>query len=103
MQGTEAEPYLRVVSAKPKLAPKVEKGKKKVDWRKQHQDFIATIRAAKEYQVHVAKGGNPADLPPPPPSDNSDYVQCPHCGRKFNEGVAERHIPKCKNIKSNKR
>ena len=25
-------------------------------------------------------------------------VQCPHCGRRFNENAAERHIPKCKDI-----
>ena len=25
-----------------------------------------------------------------------DRVPCPHCGRKFNNEVAERHIPKCK-------
>ncbi|OXA60064.1 serine/arginine repetitive matrix protein 1 isoform X2 [Folsomia candida] len=105
MQGTEAEPYIRIVSAKPKIAPKAAaaQGKKKVDWRKKHEDFIATIRAAKEYQAHVSKGGNPNDLPPPPPSDTSDYIKCPHCARSFSEAAAERHIPKCKNIKSNKR
>ncbi|CAG7725520.1 unnamed protein product [Allacma fusca] len=107
MQGTEAEPYLRRVSAKvpvkaPVVAPKAD-GSKKSDWRKKHEEFIKTIRAAKEYQAHVARGGNPADLPPPPPSDTSDYVQCPYCNRKFSEAAAERHIPKCKNIKSNKR
>jgi hypothetical protein len=109
MQGTEAEPYLRRVSAKaPVKAPVAAAaakgdGSKKSDWRKKHEEFIRTIRAAKEYQAHVAKGGNPADLPPPPPSDYTDYIQCPYCNRKFSEGAAERHIPKCKNIKSNKR
>lgn len=48
-------------------------------------------------------GGKASDLPPPPPLDTSDYVPCPHCGRRFNEAAADRHIPKCKNIKSNKR
>ncbi|ODN02537.1 Zinc finger C2HC domain-containing protein 1C [Orchesella cincta] len=101
MQGTEAEPYIRVVSAKAsKPAPAATA--KKVDWRKKHEDFIATIRAAKEYQAHVAAGGDPKDLPPPPPTDTSDYVQCPYCNRKFSEGAAERHIPKCKTIKCNK-
>lgn len=28
-----------------------------------------------------------------------DLVPCPHCGRTFNETSAERHIPKCKDIK----
>lgn len=41
------------------------------------------------------------NLPPPPPSMTQhydDYVQCPYCGRKYNEEVANRHIPKCKDI-----
>lgn len=62
---------------------------KKKDWKKQHEEFIAAIRAAKT--------GNA-----PPPTDNSDYITCPHCGRKFAEGAADRHIPKCANILSNK-
>jgi len=78
-------------------------GGKKSDWRKKRQEFIETLRAAKAAQRHLAAGGKLSDLPPPPPMDTSDYVQCPHCNRKFNEAAADRHIPKCKNIKSNKR
>lgn len=44
-----------------------------------------------------------ADLPPPPPSLNPDYVQCPHCGRNYAPPVAERHIPKCVNIQNKPR
>lgn len=76
---------------------------KKSDWRKKHNDFIEAIRQAKMVQQHLAKGGKVSDLPPPPPSDTSDYVPCPYCGRKFSPGVADRHIPKCKNILSNKK
>ena len=64
---------------------------KKSDWRKKHEDFINTVRAAKGI-----KGYERA------PVDTSDYVQCPHCGRKFSEGAADRHIPKCASILSNK-
>lgn len=49
-------------------------------------------------QAYVAKGGKLSDLPPPPPSENPDYVQCPHCSRRFNEAAASRHIPICQNI-----
>ena len=77
--------------------------KKKNDWRKKREEFVNALRAAKAAQRHLAAGGKISDLPPPPPSDTSDYIQCPHCNRKFNESVAERHIPKCKDIKSNKR
>jgi len=45
------------------------------------------------------KKGDP--LPPPPPSTiNPDYVQCPHCSRRFNEHAAERHVQFCKEQKS---
>ena len=76
--------------------------KPKSDWRKKHEDFIASIRAAKKVKEHLAKGGKLSDLPPPPPMDTSDYIQCNHCGRKFNAAVAERHIPICSKVKSNK-
>ncbi|XP_035205940.1 zinc finger C2HC domain-containing protein 1C-like [Stegodyphus dumicola] len=97
VKGTEAEQFVK------KGLPKAEPKPKKSDWRKQHNEFIEAIRQAKMVQQHLAKGGKVSDLPPPPPSDTSHYVPCPHCGRKFSEGVAERHIPKCKNILSNKK
>jgi hypothetical protein len=34
----------------------------------------------------------------PQGDDFDDRVPCPHCGRKFNEIAAERHIPKCSSI-----
>ena len=55
---------------------------KKNDWRKKREEFINNLRAAKEVQRHLANGGSIKDLPPPPPSDTSDYIQCPHCGRR---------------------
>lgn len=74
----------------------------KSDWRRKHEDFINTIRSAKQLQAHMAAGGNLKDFPPPPPSDTSDYIQCPHCNRKFNQAAAERHIPKCETMLHNK-
>ena len=53
-------------------------------------------------QMHLDAGGKLSDLPPPPPSDTSDYVPCPHCSRKFNKGAAERHIPRCAQMQHNK-
>lgn len=75
---------------------------KKSDWRRKHEEFIAAIRSAKEVQAYLAKGGKLSDLPPPPPSENPDYVQCPHCSRRFNESAAQRHIPKCATFQHNK-
>ncbi|CAH1247889.1 ZC2HC1A [Branchiostoma lanceolatum] len=62
-------------------------------WRQQHEDFIRSIRAAKETDVAI-KTGKPLP-PPPPPAVNPDYIQCPHCDRRFNEGAGQRHIPWC--------
>ncbi|PSN47028.1 hypothetical protein C0J52_09812 [Blattella germanica] len=96
VKGTEAEAYLR--KGKPQTVTHL----KKTNWRQKHEDFINSIRAAKEMKAHIAKGGKLSDLPPPPPSDYSDYVQCPHCGRRFNQQAAERHIPKCASYEFNK-
>ncbi|XP_037072574.1 actin cytoskeleton-regulatory complex protein pan-1-like isoform X2 [Pollicipes pollicipes] len=98
VQGTESESYLRKIKSKKpeKVAPP------KKDWRKQHEEFIRNIRAAKKAQAHLAAGGKLEDLPPPPPMDTSDYVTCPHCGRRFSEAAADRHVPKCATIASNK-
>ncbi|XP_072755450.1 uncharacterized protein [Anoplolepis gracilipes] len=99
IKGTELEPF-----AKKSLNKKQEtkKPQLKSDWRRKHEDFINTIRSAKQLQAHMAAGGNLKDFPPPPPSDTSDYIQCPHCNRKFNQAAAERHIPKCETMLHNK-
>ena len=113
VKGTEAEKYLRkgkgsVISAPKQAAATVVTTKsqgsaeKKSSWRKKHEEFIAAIREAKKVQAYLAKGGKLSDLPPPPPSENPDYIQCPHCGRRFNESAAQRHIPKCANMQHNK-
>ncbi|XP_022699844.1 salivary glue protein Sgs-3-like isoform X6 [Varroa jacobsoni] len=95
--GTEQESYIRTGAHKKDVPVK------KSNWRAKHEEFLRNIREAKKIQYYLANGGKLSDLPPPPPSENPDYVQCPHCGRKFNEGAAERHIPKCANILSNKK
>jgi len=76
---------------------------KKKNWRTKHEDFINSIRYAKEVTTKMKQGLKASDLPPPPPSKNPDYVQCPHCERRFNQKAADRHIPKCKDIKAKPR
>ena len=67
---------------------------KKKDWRQQHEQFVASIRAAREVTRSIAKGGPlPAYTPSAP---NPDYVRCPYCERRFQEDTAQRHIPFCK-------
>lgn len=70
---------------------------KKKDWRRQHEEFIRNIRAARGATNAIKSG----ELPPPPePSVNPDYIQCEYCNRRFNESAAERHINFCKEQKS---
>ncbi|XP_026839465.1 uncharacterized protein LOC6552707 isoform X2 [Drosophila erecta] len=110
IEGTEAETYNkkskgnrnRSTYSSAAQQKGLTTGVKKNNWRKKHEEFIQSIRAAKQVQLHLARGGKLSDLPPPPPSENPDYVQCPHCGRRFNEQAAERHIPKCVNMVHNK-
>uniref|UniRef100_H2S7S5 Zinc finger C2HC domain-containing protein 1A n=1 Tax=Takifugu rubripes TaxID=31033 RepID=H2S7S5_TAKRU len=83
-EGTDI-PTLKPMKPKPP--------KKQSNWRKKHDDFIATIRAAKSV-AHIIKDGGPLP-PPPPPTYDPDYIQCPCCQRRFNENAAERHIKFC--------
>ncbi|CAK9814418.1 Zinc finger C2HC domain-containing protein 1C [Anthophora quadrimaculata] len=101
VRGTDLEPFVKKGLAK-KQAEKSKKPEVKSNWRRKHEDFINAIRSAKQVQAHLAAGGKLSDLPPPPVSDNCDYIQCPHCGRKFNQAAAERHIPKCEHMLHNK-
>ena len=55
----------------------------KSNWRKKRAEFISSLRAAKKAQKFLAEGGNVRDLPPPPPSDTSDYIQCQYCQRRY--------------------
>lgn len=89
-KGTEAEAFVKR-GLHHKAVPV-----KKSTWRAKHEEFLNAVRQARLVQMHLAAGGKLSDLPPPPPSENPDYVQCPSCGRKFNETAAERHIPRCK-------
>lgn len=100
VQGTELEPFVKKGGRASSRARTP--SARRSNWRQTHNEFISTIRTAKMTQAHIAKGGKLADLPPPPPSSNPDYVQCPHCGRRFNQTAAERHIPKCATYDFNK-
>ncbi|CAF1257048.1 unnamed protein product [Rotaria magnacalcarata] len=100
LQGTEAAAYFRKGKARNEPAkPQAPKS----NWRQKHEDFIRSIRYAKQATNYEKAGGRLADLPPPPTSVNPDYVRCPHCGRSFAPAVAERHIPKCVNIQNKPR
>ncbi|XP_063255081.1 zinc finger C2HC domain-containing protein 1C isoform X6 [Prinia subflava] len=70
------------------------------NWKAKHEALIRIMSQARQAQQTLTKGRKVSDLPPLPPIENPDYVACTYCGRKFAPQVAERHIPKCKNIKN---
>mmetsp|Transcript_266 Transcript_266/g.492 ORF Transcript_266/g.492 Transcript_266/m.492 type:complete len:515 (+) Transcript_266:12-1556(+) len=71
-------------------------GKKIPKWKLQHMEFQKILKAGKgdsstsSYNMTAEEAEVMEQL--------DSRVPCPHCGRKFNETVAERHIPKCRNI-----
>lgn len=85
----------------PPAVTKSSKEPKKVDnkWRKKSDAFRNAMKMSK--QIEMAKKGK-CKMPDfvPTPEDLDDRKPCPHCGRKFNDDVAARHIPKCKDTKS---
>eukprot|EP00731_Ephydatia_muelleri_P011072 Em0005g1658a len=93
-EGTELEKFMKENLYNNSDSPKQPPKKKKANWRSKHQQFVNSIRSARVVTKAIITG---APLPPHEPSaPDPDYVQCPYCERRFQEGTAERHIPFCK-------
>jgi ribosomal protein L37AE/L43A len=71
---------------------------KSAKWKNQSQAFREAMKAARDVSHAISTG---APLPPPTISaPDPSLIPCPHCGRRFNEKAAERHIPLCTSIKA---
>lgn len=90
VQGTDAASF--VLTKKGRQAQQAPPKAPKTNWRNKHEEFINAIRYAKMAGKIEKEGGSLANLPPPPRSENPDYVQCPYCMRRFNQVAAERHM-----------
>ena len=67
-------------------------------WKREHEDFMQAMKYNRMMKRAEDKGIPLKNLPPPPPSKSDpSLIPCPHCGRKFGQVQAERHIPKCQN------
>ncbi|PRP85836.1 Zinc finger, C2H2 type family protein [Planoprotostelium fungivorum] len=95
-----AAPVAAIPQPKPAAPAKTAPTSKSVPkWKAQHQEFQNAIQYARKMKEIQEAGGNVVDLlPPPPPSSNPDYIQCPYCGRRFNEIAGERHMRTCKDV-----
>lgn len=108
----ENAPELAEVRRKAKLAAKKgevgigetsEAPKPKSAWRQKSEQFRAAMKDAQIVEKFKREGRSLSELPPPKatPVEMDDRVQCPHCGRRFGQQQAERHIPAC-NASKNK-
>ncbi|XP_038646357.1 LOW QUALITY PROTEIN: serine/threonine-protein kinase Nek9 [Scyliorhinus canicula] len=73
---------------------------KKGNWKLKHDSFIRMLHAAQQIELEIYRGKKKGSRAAPSPSLNSDYIQCPHCSRRFEPNVAHSHIPKCKTLRS---
>ncbi|NXD65561.1 ZC21C protein, partial [Eolophus roseicapillus] len=95
-KGTALEEYQQLKGSEgPESKPP-----RKNNWKQKHAVLIQTMREARAVEQVLSKGGKVSEVPLLPPIENPDYVACPYCTRRFAPQVAERHVPKCKNIKN---
>ena len=72
-------------------------------WKQESNQFREAMKAARQASL-AEKTGDMSLMPAHVPSGpDPSLVQCPHCFRRFNETAAERHIPKCQDIKAKPR
>ncbi|XP_059505403.1 zinc finger C2HC domain-containing protein 1C-like [Stegostoma tigrinum] len=71
----------------------------RVNWKLRHDAFIRMLHAAQQAELEIYREKKQT-MGAASPSANSDYIQCPHCSRRFEPNVAQNHIPKCKTLRS---
>ncbi|NXK87993.1 ZC21C protein, partial [Formicarius rufipectus] len=96
-KGTELEQYQQWKGSRNAQS---ETPPRRNNWKQKHEALIQTVCQARQLQQLFAKGGKESDMPTLPPMEKPDYVACTYCGCQFAPRAAERHIPKCKNIKN---
>merc|ERR1711971_75843 len=80
---------------------KRKKEQAKIKWKAESSMLRNAIKSSKMIEKAMKEGKSIKDIPNMPDMSVPDTrVPCPHCGRKFAEETAKRHIPKCQNIKS---
>ena len=98
-EGLEGQPR-RGAGAAAKAAAAIAEPPKETKWRMKSNAFREAMKASRAVAAHLQAGRPASELPPPRMSDPAldDRVPCPHCGRRFNDVAAQRHIPLCNKI-----
>ena len=71
--------------------------------RKAEPKWARESAALRDALAAARRSARDGAVPPPPDDANDGRVECPHCKRRFNAAVAERHIPQCQNLKTKPR
>eukprot|EP00798_Chlamydomonas_sp_ICE-L_P014489 gene14489-20513_t len=105
VEGSEAAKFFDAKKGKPKSELRGGAGAKaaggagkKAKWKQQSEALRHAMKSNRMMEEAKAQGKDITkmnfDVGPTPEVDD-DRVPCPHCGRKFSEKAAERHIPYC--------
>lgn len=66
-------------------------------WKAQSEALRSAMANMREVTKALANGEDIRNIPVVPSAPDPSYVQCPHCGRRFSQQAAERHIAACAN------
>lgn len=87
-----------IATVKRDLSENARDEQKPAKWKAQSEQLRQAMKSMRAAAA-ADKAGKP--LPPMHHSEpDPTLVPCPHCGRRFNQQAADRHIPKCQDIKA---
>eukprot|EP01023_Acetabularia_acetabulum_P047817 TRINITY_DN5041_c0_g2_i3.p1 TRINITY_DN5041_c0_g2~~TRINITY_DN5041_c0_g2_i3.p1 ORF type:complete len:467 (-),score=81.56 TRINITY_DN5041_c0_g2_i3:1644-3044(-) len=97
VQGTDAQQYFNPRKKETKSsAGKLQKPEESnPKWKQQSESLRQAMSSQRKIQQALARGEDIRNIPHVPSAPDPSLILCPHCGRRFNEKAAERHIPSC--------
>jgi hypothetical protein len=98
----EAKRTQRRENSRPGAIKPAGENKLAANWRIKSEAFRRAMKESRIMTQFQKEGRSLKDLPPQKalPPELDDRIPCPHCGRRFGQQQAERHIPKCKETKA---
>jgi hypothetical protein len=96
--GNYVTPKKQQVVSKKAAKQQAAKSEKSAKWKREHNELMKAIKMSRLIKKVEQEGGDVSKIPMPPSEVNEDYVECQYCYRRYAPNVADRHIPKCKNM-----